>query len=170
MSFQSSAAFCGFPPYFEGKPSLLQWQSKARFSMILLSFSVCNPFSYYSPPAYLTLTYWPHCCPLTGQHELSWRALLPVTHMVHSPPLGYLFTCYFLISPSCLKLHPHLTLPFPLLCCSFLNFSILLLNIYCIHLRLSKLFSILGGKPHERKCFPWVLGWGSALFLVFFQP
>lgn len=47
--FPASAAFRGFPSYFERKPSLLQWQSKARFSMIFQSFPICSPFSYYSP-------------------------------------------------------------------------------------------------------------------------
>ena len=68
----------------------------------------------------------------------------------------------------CLKLHLTLPFPFPSFVVPFWT-SHHLLSIYFIHVRLSKLISILGGKPYEGKCFfPWVLGWGSPLFIVFF--
>ena len=158
-------------PTLNESPHCYSDRVKPGFPWPFYLFPSVNFFITIHPLAYLTLTYWPHCYPLDRPAWVLMESFAP------GNPHGALSTSSAVCSPiifssvlSCLKLHSHLTLPFP-----FPSFVVPfwtshhLLSIYFIHLRLSKLISILGGKPHERKWFfPWVLGWGSLLFIVSF--
>lgn len=155
-------------PTLNESPHCYSDRVKPGFPWPFYLFPSVNFFITTHPLAYLTLTYWPHCYPLDRP---AWALMesfapgnphgaLPTSSAVCSPII-------FLSVPSCLKLHPHLTLPFP-----FPSFVVPfwtshhLLSIYFIHLRLSKLISILGGKPHERKCFS-SLGFGVRVSFVY---